>query len=159
MDALEHFRAEIADVGRIFCEYLGVFDRTLAVARPAENVNHALWLTGHMVWAEDFFVMELPFNRFVRRKEWDWLFDPSSEKKPPEAYPSFDEIREEYYRVHKEVHDFLAHVTHKEILVPPVHERRWFPSAAHAIAHQVSHGRYHLGQFCFLDRLRQVGKL
>lgn len=157
MDALAYFRAEIDTVGRKWRDLLVVFDERTARHRPAENINHALWLTGHMIWAEDFFVFELPVGRSVRRRDWDELFDCGSEKQPPEAYPPFAEVREEYYRVHKAVNERLSEMSHKDLLANCVKERRWFASAAHSIAHQAVHGYYHLGQFHLLNRLRRAG--
>lgn len=158
MDLLSYYRAEIETVGRQWREILAAFDEDSAKRRPVPNMNHALWLTGHMTWAEDYFILEVPKSLSHRRKDWDRFFDHSSEKLPPEQYPSFRDVRAEYTRVHGEVMKALAAMTAAELGKTSVLERRWFSTAAHSIAHQVTHGHYHLGQLVYLDKLRQECK-
>ena len=89
----------------------------------------------------------------MRPKEWDRLFDCSSEKLPDNAYPPWDKVRAEYQRVHAQV---LAHLTQHgrvSLTQTSVLERQWLPTVAHSVAHQVTHGHYHLGQLTYLHRL------
>jgi uncharacterized damage-inducible protein DinB len=104
----------------------------------------------------DYFILEIAAGHSLRRKEWDPLFDLSSEKLPPEQYPPFDEVRAEHVRVHTEALNALARLNERQLAKPCFVERRWFPTVAHALAHQVTHGHYHLGQLVYLDRLRQA---
>jgi hypothetical protein len=159
MDLLSYFRAEVDTVGRQWREALSAFDDASARRRPAPNMNHALWLTGHIAWAEDYFVIEIPTGKSFRRKEWDRLFDVSSEKLPDDQYPPFDEVLAEFVRVHNEVLKALGALNMHQLGKPSNAQRRWFPTAAHAIASQVTHGHYHLGQLVYLSRLRAGGKL
>ena len=159
MDLLSYFRAEVDLVGRQWREILAAFDEDAAKRRPVPHMNHALWLTGHMTWAEDYLILEVPKGLFHRRKDWDKLFDHSSEKLPPDQYPAWLEVRAEYTRVHGEAVKALALLTESELARTSSLERRWFSTAAHSIAHQVTHGHYHLGQLVYLDKLRQEGKL
>ena len=158
MDLLSYFRAEIDTVGRQWREVLAQIDESSARRRPVHNVNNVIWLTGHMTWAEDYFIVEIPSGRSFRRKEWDHLFDFTSEKIPEDQYPSFQDVRAEYTRVHAEVQKVLAGVNVHELHRPSNTQRRWFPTPAHAIAHQVTHGPYHYGQLMVLTRLLQSGK-
>ena len=159
MDLLSYFRAEIDTVGRQWRHILAAYDEYTAKVRPAPGMNHVLWLTGHMVWAEDYLILEVPKGQTVRRKELDRFFDHMCEKLPPEQYPPFLEVRAEYTRVHAEVMRVLAALTAADLARNSAIEKRWFPTAAHAIAHQVTHGHYHLGQLVYIDKLRQAGKL
>lgn len=159
MDLLTYFRAEIDTVGRHWRDILAAFDDQLALKRPAPNMNHVLWLTGHMTWAEDYLILEVPRGQSFRRKEWDRLFDHSSDKLPDDQYPPYAEVRNEYTRVHAEVVKALALLTPADLAKASTIEKRWMPTSAHAIAHQVTHGQYHLGQLTYLDKLRQAGKL
>ena len=159
MDLLAYFRAEVDIVGRQWRDILAAFDEDAAKLRPVPDMNHALWLTGHMTWAEDYLILEVPKGLSHRRKEWDRLFDHSSEKLPPDQYPAWLEVRDEYTRVHGEVGKALALLTVGELAKTSHLERRWFSTAAHSIAHQVTHGHYHLGQLVYLDKLRREGKL
>lgn len=159
MDVVSYFRAELETVGRYWLERLAAFDARTALARPAPNMNHAIWLTGHMIWAEDFLVTEVPTGQALRDKAWDVLFDHSSEKLPDDRYPALEQVRETYERVHEEVVKRVGALKPADLGRASVVERRWFPTAAHAIAHQVTHGHYHLGQFMYLFKLLQAGKL
>lgn len=159
MDVLSYFRAEVEIIGRNWREALLGFDASTAMRRPAPNINHAVWLTGHMAWAEDYLILEVPRGQSARKREWDPLFDFTSEKLPPEQYPPFDEVRAEFDRVHAEVLRVLQSMNPVDLGQPSVVERRWLPTAAHAISHQVGHGHYHLGQLSVLNRLREAGKL
>jgi hypothetical protein len=153
LDMLTYFRAEIDTVGRQWLETAAGFDAALALKRPNANFNHALWLTAHMTWAEDYLVIEIPTGRSLRRKNWDPLFDHSSEKLPDSAYPPWGEVRAEYGRVHAEVMRHLYQQSPAELARPSALERQWLPTAAHSIAHQVTHGHYHLGQLVYLQKM------
>ncbi|MCZ7646349.1 MAG: DinB family protein [Planctomycetota bacterium] len=159
MDVLSYFRAEVEVIGRNSRELLARFDAETALRRPAPNVNHALWLAGHLAWAEDYLVVEVPRGTSVRRKDWDSLFDFTSEKLEAAQYPPFKEVKDEFERVHAEVLRVLNEMSAVDLGKPAVIERRWLPTAAHAISHQVTHGHYHLGQLALLARLLEAGKL
>jgi len=153
MDVLSYFRDEMETVGRQWLDLVPSFGKDGALWRPGETLNHALWLTGHMAWAEDYLVLEVPKGAAVRRKDWDALFDHTSEKLPADQYPSFDEVVSEYRRVHGDVLKRLAALTPGDLARASASGQRWFPTAAHAISHQVTHGHYHLGQFVLLEKL------
>ncbi|MCW8133498.1 MAG: DinB family protein [Planctomycetota bacterium] len=159
MDLLTYFRAEIDTVGRHWRDILAAFDDDTARRRPAPNMNHVLWLTGHMTWAEDYLILEVPKGLTFRRKDWDRLFDHSSEKLSDDQYPSFADVKNEYTRVHAEVVKHLALMSPADLARASTMDKRWLPTSAHAIAHQVTHGQYHLGQLMYVEKLRQAGKL
>ncbi|HLX63806.1 MAG TPA: DinB family protein [Planctomycetota bacterium] len=153
MDLLTYFKAEIETVGRQWKETIATLDEVAARRRPRNNVNHALWLTGHMIWAEDYLLIEIPSGKTFRSKEWDVCFDHSSEKLSDDEYPPWGEVRAEFTIVHEKAMKHLARLNPIDLHRPSVLERQWFPSAAHSIAHQVTHGHYHLGQLMYLTRL------
>jgi hypothetical protein len=152
-DALIHFRMEIENTGRTWRDIAAVFAQPQALIRPSPSMNHALWLTGHMTWAEDFLLLEVPTKKTCRRKEWDLFFDHSSEKMPGDRYPPWKDVRAEYTRVHAEIMRHLAKLNRSDLDRPAAVERQWFPNAAHSIAHQATHGHYHLGQLVYLQKL------
>jgi hypothetical protein len=153
MDVLAYFKAEIDTVGRHWSDGIGGVESEIALRRPTSNMNHILWLTGHMTWAEDYLISEIPTGKVHRRKEWDSLFDHSSEKLEPHQYPLWSDVRSEWLRVHGTVVTQLLSLTQKDIIQPSAAERQWFPTAAHSIGHQVTHGHYHLGQLVYLQKL------
>ena len=157
LDILMYFRAEIDTVGRHWRDIAAALDPQFALRRPMPNMNHALWLTGHMIWAEDYFIVEVPTGNCQRRKEWDVLFDHSSEKLPDGQYPAWKDVRAEYTRVHAEVLRHLSRQGANDLARASVVERQWFPTASHGIAHQVTHGHYHLGQLVYLQKLLLPG--
>lgn len=159
MDLLTYFRAEVDTVGRQWRDLLAGFDAVTALKRPTPATNHALWLTGHMTWAEDYLILEVPKGITFRRKDWDRLFDHSSEKLSDDQYPPYQDVLNEYTRVHAEVLKALALFSPADLARHSTLDKRWLPTAAHAIAHQVTHGQYHLGQLTYLDKLRQDGRL
>lgn len=152
MDLLTYFKAEIETVGRQWKETIATLDQPTSLRRPRSNVNHALWLTGHMIWAEDYLLAEIPTGRTFRSKENDFYFDHSSEKMPNDQYPPWAEVRAEYVVVHEKVMKNLAKFNQIDMRRPSFLERQWFPTAAHSISHQVTHGHYHLGQLMYLTR-------
>ena len=152
-DALIYFRMEIETTGRNWRDLAAVFEQPQSLCRPGSNMNHALWLTGHMTWAEDYLILEVPANKSCRRKDWDFFFDHSSEKLPEDRYPPWKDVRAEYTRVHAEIMRHLARLSRPDLDHPSALERQWFPVAAHSIAHQVTHGHYHLGQLVYLQKL------
>ena len=153
MDLLTYFKAEIETVGRQWKETIAALDDIAALRRPRNNVNHVLWLTGHMIWAEDYLLVEIPSGKTYRSKEWDACFDHSSEKLPEDEYPPWAEVRAEFTVVHEKVMKHLARLNHVDLQRPSFLERQWFPTAFHSIAHQVTHGHYHLGQLIYVTRL------
>jgi hypothetical protein len=159
MELLPFYRAEVESVGRRWREVLASFDDAFARKRPAPDINCALWLTGHMAWAQDYFLLEMPWGRSARRKEWDSLYDFSSDKTGEEAYPPFEEVRGEFTWVLDEALKSLGGLSERDLRKACHSQRRWFPTVAHAIGHQVTHGHYHLGQLVYLDKLRQAGRL
>ncbi len=152
MDLLTYFKAEIETVGRQWKDTIAPLDTIAARRRPRTNVNHALWLTGHMIWAEDYLLVEVPTGKTFRSKEWDYFFDHSSEKLPDDEYPPWGEVRAEFTVVHEKAMKELARLSHTDLHRPSFLERQWFPTIAHSIAHQVTHGHYHLGQLVYLTR-------
>ena len=152
MDLLTYFKAEIDTVGRQWKETAATLDESAARRRPRNNVNHALWLTGHMIWAEDYLLAEVPSGKTFRSKEWDFCFDHSSEKLPDEDYPPWGEVRAEFTIVHEKVMKHLARFNPADLNRPSFLERQWFPTSAHSISHQVTHGHDHLGQLIYLTR-------
>lgn len=153
MDMLTYFRAEIETVGRHWIDIVSHLDERQASRRPNPNINHALWLTGHMAWAEDYLLLEVPTGRTCRRKEWDGLFDHSSEKLPPDQYPAWKDVRAEYTRVHEEMLRHLLKLNPADLARASANERQWFATAGHSISHQVTHGHYHLGQLVYLQKI------
>lgn len=153
MNTLAYFKAEIETVGRHWSDLVGALDESLALRRPAPEINHVLWLTGHMTWAEDYLIGEVPVGLTVRRKEWDAFFDHSSEKLAPGAYPGWKEVWAEWQRVHASVLAHLMAQQYPDMAKPSQSERQWFPTAAHSIGHQVTHGHYHLGQLVYLRKI------
>jgi len=158
VDVLSYFRAEIETVGRHWRDLLAGLDESSAKVRPLPSMNHAVWLTGHMTWAEDYFIVQVPSGTALRDTSRDVLFDHSSEKLADDRYPSFQEIRGEYTRVHTEVKKHLSRLSAADLVRPSALERRWLPTNAHAIAHQVTHGHYHLGQLVYLEKWLRQGK-
>jgi hypothetical protein len=152
MEILTYFKAEIDTVGRQWKEVIATLDEATARRRPRNNVNHALWLTGHMIWAEDYLLAEVPSGKTFRSKEWDYFFDHSSEKLPDGEYPPWPEVRAEYLVVHEKVMKQLARMNAGDLHRPSFLERQWFPTCAHALSYQVTHGHYHLGQLVYLTR-------
>ncbi len=152
MDLLTYFKAEIETVGRQWKETIATLDDTAAHRRPRNNVNHALWLTGHMIWAEDYLLVEVPTGKTFRSKEWDFCFDHSSEKLPDDEYPPWAEVRAEFTVIHEKAMKQLARLSNTDLHRPSFLERQWFPTVTHSIAHQVTHGHYHLGQLVYLTR-------
>ena len=152
MDLLTYFKAEIETVGRQWKDTIAPLDDSSARRRPRNNVNHALWLTGHMIWAEDYLLVEVPTGKTFRSKEWDYCFDHSSEKLPDDEYPPWGEVRAEFTVVHEKAMKQLARLNHSDLHRPSFLERQWFPTVLHSIAHQVTHGHYHLGQLVYLTR-------
>jgi hypothetical protein len=153
LDILVYFRTEIETVGRHWRDIAAAMEDTQARTRPSPNMNHVLWLTGHMTWAEDYLLVEIPTGHVHRRKDWDYLFDHSSEKLPDDQYPSWKDVRAEYIRVHNEVVRHLSRQGPNELARASALERQWFPTAGHSISHQVTHGHYHLGQLVYLQKL------
>lgn len=153
LDVLTYFKAEIATVGRQWTDIISTLDAATACRHPIADMNHILWLTGHMAWAEDYLVVEIPTGKSHRRKAWDPIFDHSSEKLSDEAYPAWNEVRAEYIRVHAEVSRHLAFQNHSDLLRASLLERQWFSTASHSIAHQVTHGHYHLGQLVYIQKM------
>ena len=153
MDTLAYFKAEIDTVGRHWSDLAGAIDDALALRRPVPDMNHVLWLTGHMTWAEDYLISEIPTGSVHRRKEWDALFDHGSEKLPGNDYPSWKEVWSEWQRVHGAVLEHLMKQQYADMARPSSAERQWFPTAAHSIGHQVTHGHYHLGQLVYLHKI------
>jgi uncharacterized damage-inducible protein DinB len=154
MDLASYYRTEVEAVGRRWRELLAGFDDAAARHAPAPTLNHALWLTGHITWAQDYFIHEIPTGQSVRRTDWDVFFDLSSEKLAPEEYPPFAEVRAEFIRVHEETMRALAQLGERDLRRPPKAERRWFPTVGEAVAHFVTQAHYHLGQLSCLARLR-----
>ncbi len=152
-DTNAYFRTEIENVGRHWREIIDALDAPLVLRRPIPEMNHALWLTGHMIWAEDYLLYEVPTGNHTRRTEWDGWFDHTSERLPDAVYPPWAEVRAEYYHVHEHAVKFLSHQTVNALTRPSALNRQWFPTANHSIAHQVTHGHYHLGQLVYLQKL------
>jgi hypothetical protein len=153
LDILVYFRTEIEAVGRHWGDIAAALSDAQALRRPAADINHALWLTGHMAWAEDCLLVQVPTGNSFRRKEWDGLFDHTSEKLPDDQYPPWREVRTEYARVHAEVVRHLSKQGMNDLARASVLEKQWLPTASHSIAHQVTHGHYHLGQLVYLQKL------
>jgi hypothetical protein len=153
MDTLTYFKAEVETVGRHWRDIIAALDEQLALKRPVANMNHVLWLTGHMIWAEDYLIVEVPTGNSFRRKEWDPIFDHSSEKLPADRYPPWKDVRAEYTRVHADVTRHLFRQTESNLGRASALNRQWFATAGHSIAHQVTHGHYHLGQLVYLQKI------
>ena len=153
LDILTYFKTEIDTVGRHWSEIISAIDESSAFRRPSANMNHILWLTGHMAWAEDYLIIEIPTGNSIRRKDWDLVFDHSSEKLEDSEYPAWHDVRAEYVRVHAGVTRHLASQSHADLLRASIVERQWFPTSAHSIAHQVTHGHYHLGQLVYIQKI------
>jgi hypothetical protein len=152
-DTHAYFRTEIESVGRHWREIMAGFDEAAALRRPVEDMNHALWLTGHMTWAEDYLIVEVPTAKFERKKDWDHLFDHTSDRMSSERYPPWKEVCAEYLRVHEHALRHLSSQSAGALARPSALNRQWFPTASHSIAHQVTHGHYHLGQLIYLQKL------
>ena len=152
-DVHAYFRTEIESVGRHWREIIAGFDSGAALRRPVEDMNHALWLTGHMAWAEDYLIVEVPTGSFNRKREWDSLFDHASERLSSDQYPSWAEVSAEYLRVHDAMLKHLSKQSIGALARPSELSRQWFPTASHSIAHQVTHGHYHLGQLVYLQKM------
>lgn len=152
-DVLTYFRAELDTVGRHFEEIIGSLDPQQALRRPQPDINHVLWLTGHMTWAEDFLICEVPKDISFRRRDWDTLFDCSSEKMASGDYPPWNYVRSEYLRVHSQVMQQMKRLTNADLVKPSAIEKSCFPTPSYSIAHQVTHGQYHLGQLVYLHKL------
>ena len=133
-------------------ETIAPFDDTAAHRRPRNNVNHALWLTGHMIWAEDYLLVEVPSGKTFRSKEWDFCFDHSSEKLPDDEYPPWGEVRAEFTVVHEKVMKQLARLNPADLHRPSVSRTPMvLRPPLTASPHQVTHGHYHLGQLIYLS--------
>ena len=152
-DMHAYFRTEVESVGRHWLEIVASFDSSSALRRPSEDMNHALWLTAHMTWAEDYFIVEVPTGMFERKKDWDFLFDHTSDRATSEHYPPWKEICAEYLRVHDHALRHLSRQSAGALARPSALSRQWFPTASHSIAHQVTHGHYHLGQLVYLQKM------
>jgi len=153
MDTLTYFKAEVETVGRHWREIIAALDEAAVLRRPVPNMNHVLWLTGHMIWAEDYLIVEVPTGNSFRKKEWDALFDHSSEKLTDDRYPAWKDVRAEYTRVHADVTRHLFKQTESALARASALNRQWFATAGHSIAHQVTHGHYHLGQLVYLQKI------
>lgn len=153
IDIHVYFRTEIETVGRHWRDIVASLEDPLPLLRPVQNMNHALWLTGHMIWAEDYLLVEVPTGKATRRTEWDAWFDHTSEKMPGAVYPPWQEVRSEYQRVHENALKHLSHQTPASLARPSALNKQWFATASHSIAHQVTHGHYHLGQLVYLQKL------
>jgi hypothetical protein len=129
------------------------FDDRTALLKPKENVNHALWILGHVTWIIDGLVAEIPTGKSFREKAWDPLFKLGAERVPDEQYPSYGEVRAKYEEVRSKVGELIEGLTAEEVLRPCPAGGEWFPTPIDAMLHFLRDADYHLGQLDMIDRL------
>ncbi|MHC5080805.1 MAG: DinB family protein [Planctomycetota bacterium] len=129
------------------------FDDETALWKPQEDVNHALWLLGHITWIIDALLVEVPTGKTHRITEWDVLFKIGSERFPAERYPSFGEVREHYQRVQAAAGKHLETLGEEDLTCPCHVVSDWFKTPVDAMLSFLRDANYHLGQMSILFKL------
>lgn len=128
--------------------------------QPAEGVTHVAWQVGHLAVAQ--YGLALKRVRGVKEGD-DELISPeflslfgkgSTPTAVPADYPSPEQIREVFDRVHQQVIDETSQLT-DETLNEPVEEpaHRMFKTKLGALEWCASHEFIHIGQIALLRRL------
>ena len=133
------------------------FDEDSAFVRPSPDMNHAAWLLGHITWSEDFLVAEVPYGKTFRNKEWDALFDFSSEKLDRDKYPTYSAIRNHYENVHNQI---LLHFEglSEESFSELISYKDGHYARMGFLVHFIEEGSTHVGQLQYLHKILQAKK-
>lgn len=146
-------------------DLLSIYDRNLDYARrliadlpedqcciqPAANMNHALWVLGHLAFVADKVTGQMVLGLERRTPaSWDPLFD---NKSKPVADPANYPPKEELFRAlsdgHARVAAALRQADASLLSRPMPHEgfARRFPTVAQGLIHtMIGHEQMHLGQ-------------
>lgn len=135
------------------------FDEKTALIIPAGNMNHALWLIGHIAWCEDYLITDVPYNKSFRNKKWDVLFGDGSKIQAAENYPSFQEVRDHYYRVHKNIAEFILSINPSELPEPNSIAHNYFKSRLSSVLHFIEELSVHLGQLQYLQKIIKANRV
>ena len=154
---IDAFIIEYEEIQGRFQKEIQKFDEKTAFITASDCMNHAVWLIGHITWCEDYLITEIPYNKSFRKKEWDILFGDGSKKKIAENYPSFEKVREHYYNVHKNIHEFIPSINSNDLSEPNSIPHHYFKSRLSSILHFIEEISVHLGQLQYLRKILNAG--
>jgi hypothetical protein len=130
---------------------------------PAEGVTHLAWQVGHLAMAEYRLALERirgtqPDDDALISPAFLAAFGKGSEPVPDRAaYPSIDEIRRVFDRVHERVLSEATQVADAELDLPPHKPHRLFNTRLESYVWCSQHEMLHAGQNGLLRRLLGTG--
>jgi len=129
------------------------------LAQPtAKGGNHALWVLGHLVWAESFVMHTVVLGKDPHPlNDWEPLFGIGSEPKTDASiYPSFDELLAKWEEARAFTLQTLDTFTDDDLDKPspgcPEEWKAWFGTIGKAFATQIMHPTMHYGQLSDIRR-------
>lgn len=140
-------------------ELLGSIPEKDWFRRPSEVTTHVAWQVGHLAFAEYMLLMrrvrgERPEDEALISKEFLGQFGRGSAPQVhPEHYPSIEQIRATFDRVHRQALDELAGLADAELDEPVDPPHRLFDTKIGALLWCSRHEMLHAGQIGLLRRL------
>ncbi len=150
---IDAFIIEYEEINGRLQKEIEKFDEQTAFISVSPEMNHAIWLIGHITWCEDYLIAEVPYNTSFRNKEWDNLFGDGAKKTTKENYPSFEEVRNHYYDVHKRITEFITTINANELSGPNLPPHHYFKTKLSSILHFIEELAVHLGQLQYLQKV------
>jgi len=138
-------------------ENCGCIGEESSLDRLGPELNHPVWLVGHMTWLTDSLLAEIPFGKSFRNREWDRFFAAGSKKVEDKEYPRFAEVTERFASVKKSVAALLDDLKSADFDKACTALTDWFPTPLDSMLHFVKDANYHLGQLNYARRAGSAG--
>jgi len=129
--------------------------------QPAPDVNHPLWLLGHIAGSEDHLILGFCRGESLLPEEYGTLFAMGSKLlADPSGYPAGEEILDHMVRVHEAALDYVRGASQGELDQPPVtfdrldeRARQLFATRGRCVWFHANHEALHTGQMAYIRRL------
>ena len=129
--------------------------------QPAPDVNHPLWLLGHITGSEDHLILGFCKGESLLPEAYGKLFAMGSTLlEDPSGYPAGEEILEHMARVHEAALEYVRGASDDELEQPPVgfdrldgRARDLFATRGRCVWFHAQHEAMHAGQMGYIRRL------
>lgn len=152
-----HIIAEMLDQSRKFNRY---YMSLLDPARIHESyqlegmaVNSALWIVGHLVWAEIGIVNETNDGQ-IDQPDWLEPFKIKARDFDPSQAPTWETMHKDMVRVHADCLAYIRAQSDEDLELPAfVAPAQWNTTRKKSFYHAIRHESFHTGQLSWIAKL------
>lgn len=152
---------QLESARRITLETFAEFSPQEQLFQPKPDLNHPLWLLGHIAGSENHLVLEFCAGKPLLPKPYGKLFGIGSKLlADPSGYPAAEEVLAELAKVHQAALAWARGASQAELDQPPIgfermddRVRQLFATRGRCVWFHAQHEAMHSGQMGYLRRL------